>query len=132
MDLELIANIAARQPSWQIVMVGPVVKIDPATLPRAANVHWLGAKGYHELPRYLAGWEVAFMPFALNESTRFISPTKTLEYLAAGRPVVSTAIRDVVKPYGDEGLVRIGEPSSFVSELEQSPHRGRREAPRGC
>jgi glycosyltransferase involved in cell wall biosynthesis len=91
------------------VIVGPVVKIDPASLPRRPNIHYLGAKTYQELPAYLGGWDVALMPFALNEATRFISPTKTLEYLAAGKPVVSTAIRDVVSPYGERKLVQIAD-----------------------
>ena len=85
-------------------MVGPVAKIDPRTLPSRPNIHYLGAKSYKELPGYIAGWEVAMLPFARNEATRFISPTKTPEYLAAGRPVVSTSIPDVVRPYGEEGL----------------------------
>ena len=89
-DLGLLERLASARPEWQIVMVGPVVKIDPDSLPRRPNIHWLGQKSYDELPSYLAGWDVAIMPFALNESTRFISPTKTLEYLAAGKPVVST------------------------------------------
>jgi UDP-galactopyranose mutase len=106
-DLDLIRHIAEHRPEWQIVMIGPVVKIDPATLPRMANIHWLGMKSYDELPGYFAGWDVAMMPFALNDSTRFISPTKTPEYLAAGLPVVSTPIRDVERQYGALGLVRI-------------------------
>jgi glycosyltransferase involved in cell wall biosynthesis len=99
-DLELIAGIADRRPDWQIVMVGPVVKIDPAACPQRPNIHWLGQQGYKDLPAFINGWDVCLMPFALNESTRFISPTKTLEYMACGRPCVSTAIRDVVEPYG--------------------------------
>jgi glycosyltransferase involved in cell wall biosynthesis len=99
-------------------MIGPVVKIDPGSLPRRPNIHWLGGKKYEDLPAYLGGWDVAFMPFALNQSTKFISPTKTLEYLAAGRPVVSTAIRDVVRPYGERGLVRIADKETFVRELD--------------
>ncbi len=100
-------------------MVGPVVKIDPAELPRRANIHYLGGKSYKELPAYIAGWDVAMMPFARNDSTRFISPTKTPEYLAAGRPVVSTSIRDVVRPYGEMGLVRIADtPDEFVAAIE--------------
>jgi glycosyltransferase involved in cell wall biosynthesis len=90
-------------------MLGPVVKIAPADLPQAPNIHYLGQKSYDDLPRYLAGWDVALMPFALNESTRYISPTKTPEYLAAGRPVVSTPIADVVSRYGQSGVVRIAE-----------------------
>lgn len=99
-DIDLIAGIAAARPDWQVVMVGPVAKIDPASLPRLPNIHWLGQQGYDDLPAFISGWDVCLLPFALNESTRFISPTKTLEYMACGRPSVSTAIRDVVEPYG--------------------------------
>src|SRR5690606_29468084 len=84
---------------------GPVVKIDPALLPQRDNIHYLGGKTYDELPQYLAGWDVAIMPFALNESTRFISPTKTHEYLAGGRTVVSTPITDRVRT---DSEIRIG------------------------
>ncbi|XXY14902.1 glycosyltransferase family 1 protein [Sorangium sp. So ce216] len=119
MDLELIAAVAALRPAWQIVLVGPVVKIDPATLPRAPNIHVLGQKRYEELPAYLAGWDVALLPFARNEATRYISPTKTPEYLAGGKPVVSTSIRDVVQPYGELGLARIADaPRDFVAAVE--------------
>jgi glycosyltransferase involved in cell wall biosynthesis len=107
MDIDLVGALAELRPDWHFVMIGPVVKIDPATLPRRDNIHWLGAKGYADLPRYLSGWDVGLMPFALNESTRFISPTKTPEFLAAGVPVVSTPITDVVRPYGEKGLVEI-------------------------
>ena len=109
MDLALLDGLAAARPDWQIVLLGPVVKIDPAVLPRRANIHYLGAKKYDELPQYLAGWDVALLPFARNEATRYISPTKTPEYMAAGKPVVSTSIRDVVRPYGQHGLVRIAD-----------------------
>ena len=109
MDLALLDGVAAARPDWQIVLLGPVVKIDPAVLPRRANIHYLGAKKYDELPQYLAGWDVALLPFARNEATRYISPTKTPEYMAAGKPVVSTSIRDVVRPYGQHGLVRIAD-----------------------
>lgn len=108
-DSSLVRDVAAERPDWQIVLLGPVVKIDPETLPRAANIHYLGAKTYAQLPEYIAGWDVALLPFARNESTRFISPTKTPEYLAAGRPVVSTSIRDVVRPYEALGLARIAD-----------------------
>ena len=108
-DIDLIRGVAAARPDWQLVMIGPVVKIDPATLPRAPNIHYLGSKTYDELPRYLAGWDVALLPFARNDSTRFISPTKTPEYLAAGRRVVSTSIRDVVRTYAERGYVRIAD-----------------------
>ncbi|MDP9037293.1 MAG: glycosyltransferase family 1 protein [Myxococcota bacterium] len=116
-DFDLLERIADAKPEWQLVMVGPIVKVDPESLPQRPNLHWLGQKGYAELPSYVGGWDVALMPFALNESTRYISPTKTLEYLAAGKPVVSTAIRDVARPYGERGLVRIANPSSFVDTI---------------
>lgn len=106
-DIDLVEQAAKARPDWQFVLIGPVVKIDPATLPRYANIHYLGGKTYKELPHYLAGWDVAVIPFAMNESTRYISPTKTPEYLAAGKPVISTPIRDVVSPYGENKLVHI-------------------------
>ena len=109
LDTELLDGIAAARPDWHLVMIGPVAKIDPADLPRRPNIHYLGMKSYEELPAYIAGWDVAALLFARNESTRFISPTKTPEYLAAGKPVVSTSIRDVVRPYGELGLVRIAD-----------------------
>jgi UDP-galactopyranose mutase len=118
-DIELLRDIAELRPDWHFIMIGPVVKISEDDLPRAANIHYLGGKSYDELPGYIRGWDVAMMPFAINESTRFISPTKTPEYLAAGRPVVSTAIRDVVRPYGENGLVRIAStPEEFVAAIQ--------------
>ncbi|MBW4419952.1 MAG: glycosyltransferase family 1 protein [Myxacorys californica WJT36-NPBG1] len=119
MDLDLLDGIAQARPDWQLVMIGPVVKVDADSLPRRPNIHYLGGKSYLELPRYLAGWDVALLPFALNESTRFISPTKTPEYLAAGKPVVSTSIRDVVRPYGHQNLVHIADSvEEFVEKAE--------------
>lgn len=109
LDIELLADLADLRPDLQIVMLGPVVKIDPATLPQRPNLHWLGGKPYPELPSYIAGWDVAIMPFARNAATRYISPTKTPEYLAGGRPVVSTSITDVIDPYLGLGLVRIAD-----------------------
>ena len=109
LDTHLLAGVADARPDWQLVMIGPVVKIDPQDLPQRPNIHYLGSKSYAELPRYIAGWDVALVLFARNEATRFISPTKTPEYLAAGKPVVSTSIRDVVNPYGEMGLVRIAD-----------------------
>jgi glycosyltransferase involved in cell wall biosynthesis len=107
LDLELVAAIADLRPDWQIVMLGPLAKIDETDLPCRPNIRWLGGKSYNELPDYLAGWDVGLMPFALNEATRFISPTKTPEFLAAGVPLVSTPIVDVVRCYGEPGLVEI-------------------------
>jgi UDP-galactopyranose mutase len=120
MDRALLARTADSHPDWQIVILGPVVKIDPATLPRRPNIHYLGPKEYADLPRYIAGWDVAIMPFAQNRSTLFISPTKTLEYLAAGKPVVSTPVRDVVRPYGEKGLVRVASGDAFVDAVEDA------------
>lgn len=125
MDLTLIEGIARRKPEWHIVMVGPVAKISPDTLPKLPNIHYLGMKSYSELPAYISGWDIAMLPFAHNESTRYISPTKTPEYLAAGKPVISTPIIDVLRQYGRNGLVNIaGTPEEFVRvaslELENS------------
>ncbi|HEX8852246.1 MAG TPA: glycosyltransferase family 1 protein [Pyrinomonadaceae bacterium] len=108
-DTALLDGAAAARPDWQFVIIGPVVKIEESELPKRPNIHYLGSKSYKELPAYIAGWDVAALLFARNDSTRFISPTKTPEYLAAGKPVVSTSIRDVVRPYGELGLVRIAD-----------------------
>jgi UDP-galactopyranose mutase len=121
MDLGLIAALADARPDWNVVIVGPVVKIDAADLPRRPNLHYLGGKTYDQLPAYLGGWEVALMPFAINDSTRFISPTKTPEYLAGGRPVVSTPIVDVVRHYGDlEGVKIASTPQAFVEACDDA------------
>jgi UDP-galactopyranose mutase len=118
-DVGLLDAVARRRPEWQIVLVGPLAKIDPSSIPSHPNVHCLGPRAYDELPGYLAGWDVAIMPFARNAATRFISPTKTPEYLAGGRPVVSTSITDVVRPYGERGLVAIADdPDGFVAACE--------------
>jgi UDP-galactopyranose mutase len=115
MDLALIDELSDARPDLQLVMIGPVAKIDPAVLPRRSNIHWLRPKRYDQLPEYLAGWDVAMLPFARNDATRFISPTKTPEYLAAGKPVVSTSIRDVVTPYGRQGLAWIADTAADFS-----------------
>jgi UDP-galactopyranose mutase len=121
MDMDLLRGVAERRPDWHLVLLGPIVKIDPAAVPQLPNVHLLGPKQYAELPRYIAFWDVAMLPFARNEATRFISPTKTPEYLAAGRPVVSTSIRDVVRPYGQQQLVRIADSAeAFVAACEEA------------
>lgn len=119
-DADLVRSVAELRPDWHLVLLGPVVKIAPEDLPQGPNLHYPGMKKYAELPAYLAGWDVAILPFARNESTRFISPTKTPEYLAGGKPVVSTSIRDVVRPYGELGLVEIAdEPQAFVDAVER-------------
>jgi len=119
-DIELIDAVAKARPEWQFVLLGPVVKIDPATLPKYDNIHYLGGKKYDELPNYIAGWDIAMVAFAMNESTKFISPTKTPEYLAAGKPVISTPIRDVVRPYGDDKLVHIvSNADEFIKAAEK-------------
>lgn len=121
LDLGLVAKLADALPDWRIEMVGPVVKIDPASLPRRANIVWSGPRDYAQLPEVLGGWNVALMPFALNEATRFISPTKTPEYLAGGRPVVSTAIADVIADWGEvEGVAIARNAVAFASAVEQA------------
>jgi UDP-galactopyranose mutase len=119
MDLDILAAMSDAHPEWQIVLVGPVVKIDPATLPKARNLHYLGRKDYSELPSHLAGWDVALIPFARNSATKYISPTKILEYMAADRLIVSTPIADVAEPYGD--IVFLGDsPEEFVQACESA------------
>ncbi len=119
-DIELLDAVASSRPDWQFIMIGPVVKILPESLPQHSNIHYLGPKKYDELPAYLSNWDIALLLFARNESTRFISPTKTPEYLAAGKPVISTSIQDVVKPYSDLNLVRIADdPDDFVRAAEE-------------
>jgi len=120
-DTELLDKIAQMRPNWSFVMVGPVVKISPEDLPKRPNIHYLGGKTYEQLPAYLSGWDVALMPFAMNESTQFISPTKTPEYLAGGAPVVSTPIKDVVRHYGQlEGVKFASTPEEFVAACEEA------------
>ncbi len=117
LDRSLLAEVAALRPQMHFVMIGPVVKIRPDDLPQAPNIHYLGQKTYRELPGYISGWSAAMLPFAINASTAYISPTKTPEYLAAGRAVVSTPIRDVVRDYGDPGFVAI---ASTAEEFAQA------------
>ena len=120
-DLELIRNIAELKPEWNLILCGPVVKIDPARIPQLPNVFLLGSKSYNELPAYLSGWDVALIPFAINNATKFISPTKTLEYLAAGVPVVSTPITDVVEPYEKLNLVKVAtNAEGFVQAINET------------
>lgn len=117
-DLELVAALAAAHPDWQVVLIGPV-KIEPATLPMAENIHYLGQKSYPELPAYLAGWDAALMPFVIGPATRYIGPTRVLEYMAADRPIASTPIVDVVANYRD--IVHVGDgPDAFIAACEQT------------
>jgi UDP-galactopyranose mutase len=117
LDLAALEMVATLHPDWQIVMVGPTVKIDAGTLPRCGNIHYMGQRPYGDLPAYLAGWDVCLLPFAINDATRFISPTKTLEYMAAERPIVSTRIKDVVSAYAH--IVYLADtPLSFVQACE--------------
>jgi glycosyltransferase involved in cell wall biosynthesis len=128
-DIELLDKVAKEKPDWQFIILGPVVKIDPNDLPKYDNVHFLGSKKYEELPSYIAGWDIATILFAMNDSTRFISPTKTPEYLAAGKPVISTPIRDVVSPYGDNELVHIvSNAEEFIAAAEIELKKKRRTA----
>jgi glycosyltransferase involved in cell wall biosynthesis len=125
-DIDLLRQAADMRPDWSFVMVGPVVKIGEDELPRAANIHYLGGKTYEQLPAYLSGWDVALMPFAMNESTQFISPTKTPEYLVGGKPVVSTPIRDVVRTYGHlEGVHIAADSDGFVRCCEKALKQSR-------
>ena len=120
-DIDLLDRIAQMRPQWSFVMVGPVVKIAEDELPRRPNISYLGGKTYEQLPAYLSGWDVALMPFAMNESTEFISPTKTPEYLAGGKPVVSTPVKDVVRHYGHLEGVRIAATAEeFVAACEEA------------
>ncbi len=118
-NFNLLAEISTLRPDYQFILIGPIVDTEPSLLPQAGNIHYLGQKNYRELPQYLAGWDAAMMPFALTERTRFISPTHTPEFLAAGLPVVSTALEDVMFPYGEGQLVRIAHTATeFVSGLD--------------
>jgi glycosyltransferase involved in cell wall biosynthesis len=112
-DFELIDAVAAMRPDWQLVMAGPIVRVDRRSVPRRPNIHWLGQQPYQRLPHLLASWQVALMPFALNEATHFVNPSKALEYMAGEKPVVATPLPDVVSLYGD--LMRIArQPREFV------------------
>jgi UDP-galactopyranose mutase len=118
-DYELIRYVATAHPEWQIAMVGPVVKVDPEILPKLPNIRYFGQRSYAELPSYISGWDVCMLPFARNHSTQFISPTKTLEYMAADRMIVSTPIRDVAEPYGH--VVFLGDrPGEFLAACERA------------
>ena len=123
-DIDLIKEVAEKKPDWHFVIIGPVVKIDPGILPKLNNIHYLGGRNYEVLPKYLAGWDVAIIPFLRNDSTKYISPTKTPEYLAGGKPVISTSIIDVVTPYGVNNLVHIADTADeFIAAAELELNR---------
>ncbi|GAC1386022.1 MAG: glycosyltransferase family 1 protein [Ginsengibacter sp.] len=128
-DIDLIKEVSERKPDWHFVIIGPVVKIDPEILPKLNNIHYLGGRNYEELPKYLSGWDVAIIPFLRNDSTKYISPTKTPEYLAGGKPVISTSIIDVVTPYGVNNLVHIADTADeFIAAAEIELNRQDRDA----
>lgn len=119
LDVALIGRAAELRPNVSFVMLGPIVKIDPAELPRSANLHYLGSKQYKDLPAYVSGFDVCMMPFALNDATKFISPTKTLEYMAAHKPIVSTPVADVVGSYA-EAVAICATPEEFVVAIDRA------------
>jgi glycosyltransferase involved in cell wall biosynthesis len=125
MDYQLLARLADDNAAGSVVMVGPWTKVDPSEFPKKGNLHFLGGRDYQDLPRYAAAFDVCLVPFALNESTEYINPTKVLEYLATGRPVVSTSIEDVVLQFGE--VVEIGkshqEFSAKCHQAARSPDR---------
>ncbi len=123
-DVPMMSELITMRPDWQFVFVGPVVKIKRSILPTGPNIHYPGLKTYQELPAYFSNWDVAVLPFARNESTRYISPTKTPEYLAAGLPAVSTSIRDVVRTYGNADFVQIADTAEgFAQAIETALQR---------
>jgi glycosyltransferase involved in cell wall biosynthesis len=113
MDYDLVARLADANPNWSVAIVGPVLKVDPNSLPQRPNLHWLGQRAYADLPAFCKGFDLCLMPFAMNESTEFINPTKALEYMATGRMIVSTPVPDVVRNFGS--VVKIAStPEEFV------------------
>ncbi len=117
LDYELLTKLADADPNWHIVMVGPVVKVDPNSLPRHERIIWLGRRDYAQLPAYAKAFDICLMPFALNEATEFINPTKALEYMATARPIVSTAVPDVVSNFAS--VVKIGDSHREFTKLCQ-------------
>jgi glycosyltransferase involved in cell wall biosynthesis len=119
MDYELLQKAADLRPDWSFVLVGPIVKVDPADLPKNSNIHWIGGRDYRVLPNYCRAFDVCMMPFALNEATEYINPTKALEYLATGKPVVGTPVRDVVRQYADTISI-VNDADQFVAAVEKA------------
>lgn len=116
LDLNIITALAESHPGWSLIMVGPIVGLDAARLPRRPNIHWLGPQSYELLPYLMAGWDLAMMPFVLDESTRFLNPVQALESMAAGLPVVGTPLLDVQALYFP--TVTIASPEGFVAACE--------------
>ena len=126
-DLELVRKIAALRPLWQLVLIGPVLNIDKDSFPIMENIHFLGSKAYEDLPKYISTWDIALIPFLLNNATKFICPGKATEYLAAGKPVISTPISNIVDSFGKNGLIHIAQTAEeFIkaAELEFDQKRG--------
>jgi glycosyltransferase involved in cell wall biosynthesis len=123
MDYELVAKLADANPDWSVVMIGPAIKVDPAVFPQRSNLHWLGGREYKDLPAYCKGFDVCLMPFAMNEHTEFINPTKSLEYMATGRLVVSSAVPDVVSNFGS--VVKVARShDEFIQLCRQAVEKG--------
>jgi glycosyltransferase involved in cell wall biosynthesis len=118
-DFDLLAEVARQRPDWHFVLIGPISKIEESDLPQASNLHYLGMKAYNQLPAYLAYFDVALIPFGQNDKTRYVSPTKTLEYMAAHKPIVSTPIHDVVELY-DEAVRIARTPDQFIAQVEDA------------
>ena len=122
-DYKLLAEVAKARPHWHFIIIGPVVRIDKSELPQNKNIHYLGGKSYDILPKYLSRWEVAMIPYKNNLTTHFINPAKTPEYLAGGKPVISTSITDIKKSFGDKKLVTIVNTSfQFINGIEHELH----------
>jgi beta-glucosidase/6-phospho-beta-glucosidase/beta-galactosidase/glycosyltransferase involved in cell wall biosynthesis len=118
-DYPLLDKIAEVHPEWSIAMVGPVVKVDPNLLPHRPNLYWLGGRDYQVLPNYCKAFDVCLMPFAINSATQYINPTKALEYMATGRPIVGTAVADVIRNFGS--VVKIANShEEFIAACEQA------------
>ncbi len=121
-DYALLAALADHDPEWHVVIVGPTAKVDPAEFPQRDNLHWLGGRDYAQLPLYAKAFDVCLMPFAINEATEYINPTKALEYMATATPIVSTAVQDVVLQFSD--IVRVADsPEQFIAHCEREATR---------
>lgn len=121
MDYELLSALASAHPEWSLAIIGPACKVDPAGFPKHPNLHFLGGRDYEQLPAYVKGLDVCLMPFAMNEATEFINPTKALEYMATARPIVSSAVEDVVLQFSD--VVSIARShTEFIAMCERAVH----------